>query len=161
MKKITILISYFLFLISNIAFAASYPASCPTEAKAIVDAVGGCSAIDKNKFSSVYQKCCAIKPIPPATSAPVVTPPAVTPIKTPQSPAPAQSAPKPAPKPVPKKSLPQLKYSLPFFNLPYFSTSTSVSEPVVPSKPENESPTILKEKPQSVFNRILRFFRFR
>lgn len=136
MKKIILHISYFLFLISNTAFAASYPASCPKEAKAIVDAVGGCSSINKNLYSAVYEKCCAIKPIPPATSAPVVTPPAAAPVKIPSV--------------APPKKLKPLEYSLPFKNWSYSATSTPAPK-TVPAP----------EKPQSVFNRILRFFRFR
>lgn len=67
MKKISLkllVISYWSLVNTNISFAqvlrTRYPASCPSEAQAIVDAVGGCSAVDKDKYLSVYEKCCAL-----------------------------------------------------------------------------------------------------
>lgn len=35
-----------------------YPTTCPPEAVAIVSSVGGCSAVNPNAFSAVYDKCC-------------------------------------------------------------------------------------------------------
>ncbi|HEY4514127.1 MAG TPA: hypothetical protein VJH69_02275 [Candidatus Paceibacterota bacterium] len=36
-----------------------YPATCPPEAVAIVNSVGGCGAVNPNAFSAVYDKCCS------------------------------------------------------------------------------------------------------
>src|SRR3989344_3380946 len=36
-----------------------YPSTCPPEAIAIVNAVGGCAAVNPQSFSAVYDKCCA------------------------------------------------------------------------------------------------------
>lgn len=38
--------------------AQSYSASCPTEAQAILNATGGCAAIDSTVYSNIYEKCC-------------------------------------------------------------------------------------------------------
>lgn len=42
---------------------ASYPASCPVEARSIIDAVGGCSTIDSSQYSSIYAKCCSVSAV--------------------------------------------------------------------------------------------------
>ncbi len=56
----------------NTAIAESYPNSCPAEARSVLSAVGGCSAVDKNQYSTVYEKCCALPasatPTPSVTS---------------------------------------------------------------------------------------------
>ena len=54
-------------LVPVFSFAASYPASCPSEAQAIVDAVGGCSTISESEYGAIYEKCCSvvITPTPP------------------------------------------------------------------------------------------------
>ena len=36
-----------------------YPSTCPPEAIAIVNDVGGCAAVNPQSFSAVYDKCCA------------------------------------------------------------------------------------------------------
>ena len=59
MKKFT-LITIFYLLISNFSFAQTYPASCPDEARAIVEAVGGCAEVDNGQYSAVYDNCCAV-----------------------------------------------------------------------------------------------------
>lgn len=58
------LTAFLSFLTPTIVFGASYPASCPAEAQAIVNAVGGCSAIDPGQYSSIYGKCCSVSTIP-------------------------------------------------------------------------------------------------
>ncbi|MEK7478599.1 MAG: hypothetical protein AAB626_01585 [Patescibacteria group bacterium] len=59
MKKIIIFSLFLAFVFSaNLSMAQSYPASCPSEAQAIVKAVGGCSAIDRVAYSDIYDKCC-------------------------------------------------------------------------------------------------------
>lgn len=69
MKKFIIAIAFLIFI--SPAFAASYPASCPTEARSILNAVGGCSSVKKSQYPTVYEKCCAMaKDVPnlaPAT----------------------------------------------------------------------------------------------
>lgn len=138
MKKITI--SLLLFLFTPFSFAASYPSSCPAEAKAIVEAVGGCSAVNKNQYPSVYEKCCAL-PAP-------VTP----------KPMPVKPLPPVIPTPVPS---PKLEYSEPLKDLPRVEPATltpeAISPPVVKKKPLQ----VFKEIFQRGFNRFLRFFRFR
>src|SRR3989344_2011258 len=57
-------IAFLSFLLPVAVLGASYPASCPTEAQAIVDAVGGCSAIDPGQYSSIYEKCCSASATP-------------------------------------------------------------------------------------------------
>src|SRR3989344_6204631 len=44
--------------------AQTYQVSCPAEAKAIVEAVGGCSVVDKAQYSAVYEKCCVVSSAP-------------------------------------------------------------------------------------------------
>ncbi|MDP3729836.1 MAG: peptidoglycan-binding domain-containing protein [bacterium] len=58
MKKF--LITFLIIFSARLSFAVSYPASCPAEGKAIVEAVGGCSAVDKSSYPSVHEKCCAL-----------------------------------------------------------------------------------------------------
>ena len=68
MKKITafslLLTSYFLLLTPGVSFAQTYPVSCPAEAQAIVNAVGGCLAVDKDLYSAIYDNCCVVSPAP-------------------------------------------------------------------------------------------------
>lgn len=64
MKLLFAIITFLLLLPPALSFAASYPASCPAEAQAIVDAVGGCSAIDPNQYQSIYNKCCSVNAVP-------------------------------------------------------------------------------------------------
>ena len=59
MKKIIIFSLFLAFVFStNLSMAQSYPASCPSEAQAIVKAVGGCSTIDRVAYSNIYDNCC-------------------------------------------------------------------------------------------------------
>lgn len=55
---------FILLLLPSFSFAASYPASCPVEARTIIDAVGGCSTIDSGQYSSIYGKCCSLSTTP-------------------------------------------------------------------------------------------------
>ena len=48
----------FLFVAFTVS-ATTYPSTCPSEAQAIVGAVGGCGAIDSNHYSVIYKKCCS------------------------------------------------------------------------------------------------------
>lgn len=59
-----LVISYLLLVVVNTSFAQTYPATCPAEAQAIVNAVGGCSAVDKDQYSAVYDSCCAVSSEP-------------------------------------------------------------------------------------------------
>ena len=59
MKKIIIFSLFLAFVFStNLSMAQSYPTSCPSEAQAIVKAVGGCSTIDRVAYSNIYDNCC-------------------------------------------------------------------------------------------------------
>ena len=40
-----------------VSFAATYPATCPVEAQAIVNSVGGCAAISCTKYAAICAKC--------------------------------------------------------------------------------------------------------
>ncbi|MEK7528313.1 MAG: hypothetical protein AAB592_00930 [Patescibacteria group bacterium] len=59
--KFLILVSLILSLLTfySVSFATTGVATtyCPAEAQAIVDAVGGCPAIDCKKYETVCQKC--------------------------------------------------------------------------------------------------------
>ena len=155
------LLTFFIFsFLSLSAFAAIYPTSCPSEAKAIVEVVGGCSAINRSSFPAIYDKCCAVTA---PSSAPSVIPsnppeylaPSIIQPKTAPSTGSGQAPSIKIPSPVaaPRKKPAPLKFITPFSDLPYFPTSSNVSEPVISPKIEN--------KLQSIFNGILRFFRFR
>ena len=66
MKRLELLVvSMLLFLLSTVlSFPVSaeaegeYKAGCPSEAKAILDAVGGCDAIDCSEYPVICEKCC-------------------------------------------------------------------------------------------------------
>ncbi len=82
MKKIIIFAFFSAFIFSsNPSLAASYPATCPSVAQGILNAiVGGCSGIDRTTYSNIYDKCCVQAKVP----APVVAPaPAKTPVQQP------------------------------------------------------------------------------
>jgi len=49
-----------LILVPVVACGATYPATCPSEAQAIVGGIGGCPAIDCTKFATICAKCCPI-----------------------------------------------------------------------------------------------------
>ena len=59
MKKIIIfsLLSIVLFS-SQVSLAETYPSTCDSMAQAILNATGGCSAIDCNTLSNICEKCC-------------------------------------------------------------------------------------------------------
>jgi hypothetical protein len=61
MKKIIIfsLLSVFL-LSSQISFAETYPDACDSSAQIILNATGGCLAIDCNVFFDICGKCCPL-----------------------------------------------------------------------------------------------------
>lgn len=157
MKKIS-LITIFYLLIANFSFAASYPASCPTEAKAIVDAVGGCSAVDKNIYSAVYNKCCVNSVT--SDSKPIISNPApVTPAKT-TAPALKSPASKIAPvtKPLPGP------HGEPLEKLPSFpqQLEKNISSSTVPAVTNVAGAGArAAEKIKNAISSFLRFFRFR
>ena len=73
MKLFLAPIAFLSFLLSPVTFGASYPTSCPTEAQAIVDAVGGCQAISCNQYEAICAKCCVksepiLEPLPQSDS---------------------------------------------------------------------------------------------
>ena len=95
-KSSLALAALLLLLSPVIAFAASYPASCPAEAQAIVNAVGGCSAIDPDQYSSIYEKCCSVNgaqnPQPPSEPTFELEEPATEPSPEPTSDTPSSDA---------------------------------------------------------------------
>ena|SRR3989338_2442513 len=59
MKKIIIFSLFLAFIFSvNLSIAQSYPTSCPTEAQVILNATGGCAAIDSTVYANIYTNCC-------------------------------------------------------------------------------------------------------
>ena len=64
LKQLGLLVLLTLFLSIAVSFSVSaevegeYKAGCPEEAKAILDAVGGCDAIDCSEYSAICEKCC-------------------------------------------------------------------------------------------------------
>jgi len=66
MKRLELLV--FLMLLLLLSFVLPFPVSaeaeeeykagCPPEAKAILDAVGGCDAIDCSEYPVICEKCC-------------------------------------------------------------------------------------------------------
>ena len=46
-------------LFPSTTLAATFPATCPAEAQAIVGAVGGCGSISADQYASIYSKCCS------------------------------------------------------------------------------------------------------
>lgn len=94
MKPLRVILSasFLLFLSASFAFGASYPASCPPTAWAIVSAVGGCAAISPSQYGAIYSKCCSLAgSVQPATPTPSPKPKLV-------------SAPTPAQTPVPSST---------------------------------------------------------
>ena len=51
----------FLFLLLPTSLAQSYPSTCPAEAIGIVEAVGGCVAVDCEKYPAICQECCIVE----------------------------------------------------------------------------------------------------
>lgn len=64
MKKIFLVLFVLLFISSAKVSVASYPVSCPDVAQAIVDAVGGCSAVNCSQYEAICSKCCVETPAP-------------------------------------------------------------------------------------------------
>jgi PGF-CTERM protein len=64
MKRLGLLVLLTLFLSIAVYVPVSaeaegeYKAGCPEEAKAILDAVGGCDAIDCSEYSAICEMCC-------------------------------------------------------------------------------------------------------
>lgn len=99
MKPLLTLLLFLLLAPSS--FGAAYPASCPSEARAIVEAVGGCAAIG-SQYEAIYSKCCSLGTAPASKQSP--TPPLVPPSKN--------SAPAAQPSPVPSSESSSLPYAL-------------------------------------------------
>lgn len=74
MKFLLTTFAFLSLLFPVLSSAATYPASCPTEAQAIVEAVGGCSAVDKDAYDAIYSKCCSVGKVIPVTTTTPVTP---------------------------------------------------------------------------------------
>ena len=53
-----LLVSFVAFIPVSVGVEEEYRADCPDEAKAILDAVGGCDAIDCSKYPAICEKCC-------------------------------------------------------------------------------------------------------
>ena len=53
------------------AVKSQYPNTCPAEAIAIVNSVGGCAAVSQQTFPAVYEKCCRL---PTSTLTPTPAP---------------------------------------------------------------------------------------
>lgn len=167
-QRLTFLITSYYLLITGIAFAATYPSSCPAAAQAIVEAVGGCSSVNRSSFPAVYEKCCVqVAPTPILIPTPTLTP---TPALTPTSPTSPKTIPPPSKTPPPavkKPFLPYIpppkpiKYTEPFRDLPYLATSTQVTEQVSSSEFKVRLAEIIKEKLWPKLNRIFRLFRSR
>lgn len=50
---------FLLFLILAVGVSAAvYKETCPSEAKAILDAVGGCSAVNCTEYFAICEDCC-------------------------------------------------------------------------------------------------------
>ena len=56
-----LIITLFLILSTQISFAQTYPSTCPSEAIGVLNAVGGCAAVDCNRFPAICQKCCTVQ----------------------------------------------------------------------------------------------------
>lgn len=56
-KLFLVLVLMLTVLCPAISFGASYPASCPTEAQGILNALGGCSAVDCSAYGAICSKC--------------------------------------------------------------------------------------------------------
>lgn len=138
-----------LSLSNGLAFAETYPNSCPSEARSILNAVGGCSAVNRSSYPSVYEKCC----VKSASVSPAPTPPPTTPKPTPVK--------SPSPSITPSQQLTPIKYTEPFrnFSKPASATQTQESIEIPPS--ENKPIKIIREGFRKTFDRLLRFFRFR
>ena len=64
LKQLGSLVLLTLFLSIAVSFSVSaevegvYKEGCPEEAKAILDAVGGCDAIDCSEYPAICEQCC-------------------------------------------------------------------------------------------------------
>ena len=53
-----LLLSFVVFFPISAGAEEEYKAGCPPEAKAILDAVGGCNAINCSEYPAICEKCC-------------------------------------------------------------------------------------------------------
>lgn len=58
MKKLFILTFFFSFAVFHQPVLAAYPSGCSLQSQSILNAVGGCLAIDCNSYTSICGKCC-------------------------------------------------------------------------------------------------------
>jgi len=64
LKRLGLVVLLALFLSIAVSSSVSaeaegeYKAGCPEEAKAILDAVGGCDALDCSEYPAICEKCC-------------------------------------------------------------------------------------------------------
>ena len=47
-------------LLPSVVSAQTYPQTCPQEAVGVLNAVGGCSAVDCSLYPSICNKCCTV-----------------------------------------------------------------------------------------------------
>ena len=167
MKKIIILSLFSAFFFSHqVSLAESYPTTCPTEAQAVLKAVGGCSAIDCKVYSNICAKCCVTAAAPAKTATPTVAPtltpkPAVVPSTDSQ---PSQSsgeqagqAATPSESSLPA-STPSIQENLPAPQTGLSATTTS-EETAAPT-PKIEPIISLINFVKSIFTGFFRFFGF-
>ena len=165
MKKIIIfsLLSAFLFS-SQLSLAETYPTSCPTEAQAVIKAVGGCSALDCKIYSNVCAKCCVkvVAPVKTTTTAPVSSPTvAPKPAVVPSTSSGQAQVPNPAPETKTAVSPASSSVSAPM------PESSVIEENVLPAQPGFATTTTPKETVvnfvgfiKNVFAGLFRFFGF-
>lgn len=165
MKRIIPIIVFYLLIMNvSFVFAATYPATCPAEAKAIVEIVGGCSAVDRNFYSAIWNKCC-VSSTPTVTPAPV-TVPSVIPDKT--SPVISPSViPAPVKPPTPSFTPPKRSKSIKYPDsylapLIEFKPASSVQDLPIPESKTNAEiiKEVIREGYQRILGRLLQFLRF-
>ncbi len=68
MKLLLAITTFLSLLLPAFSFGATYPASCPAEARGIVEAVGGCAAISCSQYEAICAKCCPSGSAPASAS---------------------------------------------------------------------------------------------
>ena len=58
---------------------ASYPDTCPAAAKAVLDALGGCPAVNASQYPAINEKCCSLPKTSESSPGPAATPAARSP----------------------------------------------------------------------------------
>lgn len=65
MKLLFTVTTFLSLLLPALSFGATYPASCPAEARGIVEAIGGCAEISCSQYGAICAKCCSNGSVPP------------------------------------------------------------------------------------------------